>query len=179
MTRPLRLLGISGSLRRGSSNTAMLQAMAALAPDHIEIVLYDIGALPLFNPDDESDPSLEPVLLYRAALTEADGLLISTPEYAHGIPGAMKNALDWVVGSGELVDKPIALINPSPRSTYAQAAIMEVLWTMSGKLIEEAFVTVQTMGRTLPEGGIAADPEIAAALRKSLAAMTAAIRVAA
>jgi NAD(P)H-dependent FMN reductase len=176
MTRPLRLLGISGSLRRNASNTAMLRAMAALAPEDVEVVLHDIGTLPLFNPDNESDPSIEPVLLYRAALNEADGVLISTPEYAHGIPGAMKNALDWVVGSGELVDKPIALINPSPRSTYAQAAIMEVLWTMSGKLVEEAFVTVQMMGRTLPEDGIAADPGIAPALRKSLAAMAAAIR---
>jgi NAD(P)H-dependent FMN reductase len=176
MSRPLRLLGLSGSLRRGSSNTAMLQAMATLAPDNIAITLHDIGTLPLFNPDIEFD-EIDPVLLYRAALTESDGVLISTPEYAHGIPGVMKNALDWVVGSGELVDKPIALINPSPRSTYAQAAIMEVLWTMSGRLIENAFVTVQMMGRALPEGGIAADPEIAAALRTSLAAMAAAVRV--
>jgi NAD(P)H-dependent FMN reductase len=173
---PLRLLAISGSLRRESSNTAMLRAMAAVAPDDIAVTLFDgIGALPHFNPDIEFDP-LDAVTAYRAALTEADGILISCPEYAHGIPGVMKNALDWVVGSGELVDKPIALVRPSPRAAYAQAALMEVLWTMSGKLIEEAFVTVQTMGRILPAEGMAADPEIANALRGSLAALARVIR---
>lgn len=177
MTAPLRFLAISGSLRRASSNTAMLQAMAALAPADIAVTVYDgLGALPHFNPDIESDPSIEAVARYRAALNEADGILISSPEYAHGIPGVMKNALDWVVGSGELMDKPIALISPSPRSTYAQAALMEVLWTMSGKLIEEAFVLVQMMGRPVPEGGIAADPEIAVLLRRSIMTLAKAIR---
>ncbi|HEY1720873.1 MAG TPA: NADPH-dependent FMN reductase [Magnetospirillaceae bacterium] len=176
MSRPLKVLAISGSLRRGSTNTAMLQAMAQLAPPDMAVTLFDgLGALPHFNPDIESD-EIASVGRYRAALAEADGVLISTPEYAHGIPGVMKNALDWVVGSGELVEKPIALINPSPRSSYAQAAIMEVLWTMSGRLIEEAFVAVQMMGRKLPEGGMASDAEIAAKLRESLATLARIIR---
>jgi NAD(P)H-dependent FMN reductase len=176
MPRPLRFLALSGSLRGGSSNTAMLQAVATLAPPEVAVTLFDgLGALPHFNPDIKNDP-ITAVGAYRAVLNDADGVLISCPEYAHGIPGVMKNALDWVVGSGELVDKPIALINPSPRSTYAQAALMEVLWTMSARLVEEAFVTVQLMGRALPEGGIAADTEIAGLLRKSLATLAQAIR---
>lgn len=176
MAHTVRLLGLSGSLRRGSSNTAMLQAMAALAPADVAVTVFDgLGALPHFNPDIENDP-IDSVARYRAALARADGVLISCPEYAHGIPGMFKNALDWAVGSTELNDKPIALINPSPRATYAQAALMEVLWTMQGRLIEDAFVAVHLMGRALPEGGIAADPEIAAKLRASLAIMARTIR---
>jgi len=171
----LRILGISGSLRRASTNIAVLAAMVALAPEGVEIALYTgLDALPHFNPDRENEP-IQAVADLRARLQEADGVLISTPEYAHGLPGVLKNALDWVVGSGELVDKPVALVNPSPRSIFAQAALQEILSTMSARLVTEAFVTVALMGRTLPAGGIAADAEIAAALRAGLAKFVAAI----
>lgn len=172
---PLRILAISGSLRRGSSNTAVLKAMAALAPAGVALALHPgLDALPHFNPDRESEP-VAAVADFRARLQEADGVLISTPEYAHGLPGVLKNALDWVVGSGELVDKPVALANPSPRSIFAQAALQEILATMSARLVTEAFVTVPLMGRALPEGGIAADAEIVAALKEGLAAFVEAI----
>src|SRR5438105_3467377 len=115
----MRILTISGSLRSASSNTTLLRAAAALAPEGVEIILYDgLGDLPHFNPDLE-EANLPSVMDFRARLRAADGVLISSPEYAHGVPGVMKNALDWVVGSGEFVDKPVALLNASPRSTYA------------------------------------------------------------
>lgn len=176
MAPQLRLLAISGSLRQASSNTALLTAMATVAPPDVIITVYDrLDALPHFNPDRESDPSFELVADFRAQLRNADGVLISTPEYAHGLPGVLKNALDWVVGSGELVDKPVALVNASTRSTFAQASLQEILSTMSAKLVDEAFVTVPLMGRTLPDGGIAADQEIVAALRASMTALRRAI----
>ena len=103
----MRILGISGSLRASSSNTALLQAAAVLAPEGITITLYDgLSQLPQFNPDLDDETVRRPCNDWRASLRAADGVVFSTPEYAHGVPGALKNALDWVVGSGELVDKP-------------------------------------------------------------------------
>ena len=102
----MQILAISGSLRAASSNTAVLRAATALAPPDVQIVLYSgIGELPHFNPDLEGR-ELSPVLDFRARIQAADGVLIACPEYAHGVPGAMKNALDWVVGSSEFLGKP-------------------------------------------------------------------------
>jgi NAD(P)H-dependent FMN reductase len=164
----LRVLGISGSLRRVSLNTAVLNAMAALAPKGVEVAVYgSLEALPAFNPDRENDP-IDAVADFRTRLQEADGILFSTPEYAHALPGAFKNAIDWVIGTGELVEKPVALVNPSPRSTYAQDSLREILATVSAHLVPEACVTVPLTGRTLPPEGIPADGEIAAPLRDAL-----------
>src|SRR6476619_6816426 len=117
------ILSISGSLRRGSSNTTVLRAAALLAPEGVTISMFEeIGSLPHFNPDlDGIEGSA--VLDFRRRLQDADGVLISSPEYAHGVPGSLKNALDWIVGSGELVDKPVAIINASPQSSHAYASL--------------------------------------------------------
>jgi NAD(P)H-dependent FMN reductase len=126
----IRILAISGSLRAISLNTALLRAATSLAPEGVAISLYGgLGDLPHFNPDLEGaePPS---VLDFRTQLQRSDGVLISSPEYAHGVPGVLKNALDWLVGSGELVGKPVALLNASPRATHAQASLIETLTTM-------------------------------------------------
>src|SRR5690349_8500891 len=106
-----RLLTVSGSLRAGSSNATLLTAATIVAPADVTIVSFDgLADLPAFNPDVEaSGPEPVAVTRWREALVSADAVLISSPEYAHGIPGALKNALDWVVGSGELVGKPVGL----------------------------------------------------------------------
>src|SRR5678815_4802212 len=121
----MRILAISGSLRRVSSNTTLLRVVGVLAPAGVEVTLYEgLADLPAFNPDLEgAEPSS--VLAFRAQLKEADGVFISSPEYAHGVPGSLKNALDWIVGSGEFVEKPVALINTSPRAFHAQASLTE------------------------------------------------------
>src|SRR5215510_1633664 len=98
--RAIRVLAISGSLRRASSNTALVNAAARLAPSGIEVAIYeDLDQLPPFNPDLDNDTPPTPVCEFRAALRSADAVLVSSPEYAHGVPGVLKNALDWVVGS--------------------------------------------------------------------------------
>src|ERR1700730_7815224 len=109
----IRILAISGSLRQRSLNTALIRSAVHLTPQGMEIDVYEgIGNLPLFNPDLEGvEPSV--VLDFRAQLKQSSGVLISSPEYAHGITGVLKNALDWVVGSGEFVEKPVCLINTS------------------------------------------------------------------
>jgi chromate reductase len=102
----MRILAISGSLRAASSNTAVLQAAAFLAPAGVEIVLYTgLGDLPHFNPDLDTDDPPEVVRALRHEIGQCDGLLICSPEYAHGVAGAMKNALDWLVSSVEFPEK--------------------------------------------------------------------------
>src|SRR5262245_8570399 len=116
----IHLLAICGSLRARSSNGSLLLTAQILAQEEVEVAICGgLGRLPLFNPDLDEDPGPPAVVDLREQLRAADGVVISSPEYAHGVPGAMKNALDWLVGSGELVDKPVALWNASPSSTYA------------------------------------------------------------
>ena len=165
---PLRLLALSGSLRAMSSNKAALRAAAALAPPNVEVSLYDgLAGLPHFNPDDEESPGAA-VRDLQARVAAADGLLISCPEYAHGVPGSFKNALDWLVGGSEIVYKPIALINTAPRSTLAQAALVATLTAMSTRLVPEAFVALPLLGRKLNEAEILADSELAEMLRSAV-----------
>src|SRR5438128_346539 len=103
----LRVLAISGSLRRASSNRALVNAAALLAPAGVEVAVWQqLEHLPAFNPDLDTEQPLPAVTDFRTALQKCDAVLISSPEYAHGVPGVLKNALDWVVGSGEFLDKP-------------------------------------------------------------------------
>lgn len=101
------IVAISGSLRTGSSNTAVLQAIAILAPPEVQVVLYsNLSELPHFNPDLDTETPPPAVSEFRSRLLASNGVLISSPEYAHGVPGTLKNALDWLVRSGELYEKP-------------------------------------------------------------------------
>jgi NAD(P)H-dependent FMN reductase len=171
----IRILAISGSLRRSSSNSSLLRAAVNLAPKGVEITLYDgLADLPHFNPDLEgSEPSA--VLDFRLQLERSDGVLISSPEYAHGVPGSLKNALDWVVGSGELVDKPVAMLNASLMATSAQASLNETIAVMSARVIKEASLTIPLQGKHLDESGIAADPELSRLVLTAIAEFATAI----
>lgn len=170
--RPVRVLAISGSLRRGSSNTALVGAAARLAEQTVEVLIYDgLAALPPFNPDLDGEGTPEAVTRFRARLQACDAVLISSPEYAHGMPGVVKNALDWVVGSGELIDKPIALINASARARHAWASLTETLTIMSARVIAAASITVPLDGRALDATGILGDAKLSAALRSAIDAL--------
>ena len=164
----MKILAISGSLRSGSSNTTLLRAMIMLAPKGVELELYaGLGDLPHFNPDlEEAAPSS--VRDLRTRVEQADGLLICSPEYAHGVPGSLKNALDWLVGSGKFIEKPVALINASPRSTYAQASLTETITVMTGRIVSEASIAIPLAGKKLDEAGIASHPEIGPPLKIAL-----------
>jgi chromate reductase, NAD(P)H dehydrogenase (quinone) len=167
--QPLRILAISGSLRRLSSNTALVEAATALAPDGVEVRIYtQLSELPLFNPDLDGDQTHPAVAEFRSELDACAAVLISSPEYAHGVPGALKNALDWIVGSGELVGKPVAIVNVSPRSTYAQASLAETLRVMSADLVDAASIAVPLGGRHLDASGIVADTELSSDVRSAL-----------
>ncbi len=167
-TSRTKILAISGSLRQNSSNTNLLQSAIELAPPNIEIRLYGgLNDLPHFNPDLETT-IIPAVIDLNAQINWADGLLISTPEYAHGVPGVLKNALDWLVSSEDFMGKPIALWNASPRATHAQAALIEILTTMAGRVIPKASISLPLMGKKLDVAGIIADQELASELKKAI-----------
>ncbi len=176
----MKILGVSGSLRAKSSNTALLRALNQLAPKGVEIVMADpLDRLPHFNPDLEEPAPPPAVQSWRSALESADGVYICSPEYAHGIPGVLKNALDWDVSSGKIYRKPVALINASPNhggGAKAQASLVQTLSAMSARLVDPAFVSVQGVYKKLDEKGDLTDPATAQALRKSLETFAAAIR---
>ncbi|HET8899458.1 MAG TPA: NADPH-dependent FMN reductase [Rhodanobacteraceae bacterium] len=140
MTARLRqVLCLSGSLRGRSSNTAALLAAATRAPATLAFAFYrGMEGLPAFNPDVEMTVLPAPVQALRDAVNTADALLIACPEYAHGVPGAFKNLLDWLVGSEHFPGKPVLQLNVSGRGAqHAQAALSEVLRTMSARLLSE------------------------------------------
>jgi chromate reductase, NAD(P)H dehydrogenase (quinone) len=173
MTHPRTVLGLCGSLRAASVNHAVLRAAAAVAPRGVRVELYpSLAPLPLFNPDLDAT-TLAPVAQLRERIVTADAVLIASPEYARGVSGVIKNALDWLVGDDTWVAKPVAVLNTSPRAQHAHAALCETLRTMSARLIENACISLPILGSGLDARGIAANADHAARLRAALLALTA------
>lgn len=111
----MKVLGICGSLQAGSANLALLRRAAELAPPGVRLAIFDgIRDLPHFNPDLEGQGVPVAVASLRRAFSSSDALLIASPEYGHSLPGALKNAIDWVIGSGELETKLIAVTASAP-----------------------------------------------------------------
>jgi len=171
----MKVFALSGSLRAASINSALLRAAAILAPQDMQIEVFPgVGDLPLFNIDLEA--SVPPsVATLRAAVGGADALLIASPEYAHGVSGVMKNALDWLVSLESFVGKPVALLNAQPRAHFSDAALRETLKTMSAALVESASVSLQLTADTLTEEGMLASPPVAQAILAALTDLRAAV----
>ncbi len=166
----VQLLAVSGSLRAASSNSALLRAAGMLSPEGMSIRHYlAVGQLPHFDPDLADDPP-QIVAELREVIAKSDGILISCPEYARGIPGAFKNALDWLVTSQDFPGKPVALFNASPRASHAQAALRLVLETMSAIIVEPASITVDLLAKGMDEADIAASPQISRQIVSALGA---------
>jgi chromate reductase, NAD(P)H dehydrogenase (quinone) len=167
----MQVLALSGSLRAASINTALLQVAAQLAPAGMTVRLYrGVADLPLFNIDlEQAVPP--PVAALRAAVTQADALLIASPEYAHGISGVMKNTLDWLVSLESFVGKPVALLNAQPRAQFSEPALREILTTMSADLVQPASVALSLTADTLTEAGMLASESVCATITSALAAL--------
>ena len=164
----MEILALSGSLREGSYNTAALEALSQVAPEGIDVVVFEgIGDLPLFNPDLENE-RLSAVETLKDSLRSSAGLVIASPEYAHGISGVMKNALDWLVSGEEFVHMPVMLVNTSPRAHHAQEALREVIITMSGNIIESSCLSLSLLGSGLSTAGIVQNVEFRNALKLHL-----------
>lgn len=116
----LHILGIAGSLRRASYNQALLRAAVELAPSGMVIETFDLSQVPLYNGDVEAEGDPPGVAAFKRAIADADGVLMATPEYNHGVPGVMKNAIDWASrppGEAPLGGKPVGLVGASPGIT--------------------------------------------------------------
>ena len=171
----ITILALSGSLRKGSYNTALIRALTKLAPEGMDIVVFEgMGNMPLFNPD-LSVQNLPAVRDLQERLSKSDGLIIASPEYAHGISGVLKNALDWLVADPKFVALPVALFNASPRASHAQQALREVINTMSGNIIEDACASVALLGSDLDMQGIINHREISVTLKMALTEFGAAV----
>lgn len=149
MTR-FRIIALSGSLRASSTNTALLREIAARAPDSVIVEIFPLGGLPLFNPDLEDDLP-DAAAHFRSVISASDALIVAGPEYAHGMSGVLKNALDWLVGCVGFTGKPVLLLNASPRAHHAIAALRETLSTMAARIIENASLNAAFM-QALKEG---------------------------
>jgi NAD(P)H-dependent FMN reductase/RimJ/RimL family protein N-acetyltransferase len=172
MSTPLRILAIPGSLRASSTNLLLLQTAALLAHTSMRIEIFmALGDIPLFNPDRTDIPSAVDAL--RTSIQDADAIIISAPEYAHGLPGALKNGLDWLVSGIELTGKPVVLFNASARSVYAQAALREVLVTLGASFLDQSCVTVSLAADARTPQQLAADSTIAAPLTTALNSLAA------
>lgn len=176
---PVRILALSGSLRRGSTNTAALEALARLAPDGVRVLVFrDLANLPPFNADDDREDARkpEPVEAFRALVAASDAIVIAAPEYAHGVPGVFKNALDWLVASETFAGKRVALINASPRAFHAQADLREILATMAARFVPEAFASLSLTGRSVTADDLLKDTACARRLKELLDALVASIQ---
>ena len=174
----IEIFALSGSLRAASTNSALVAALAQNAPSGCRVSVYDgLGRLPIFNPDDEGERTPQEASRLIDAVTRADGVIISCPEYAHGVPGGLKNALDWLVSRDAAVAKPAMLAHASPRSLFARTALAEIVRTMSFALYEEAVCEIALLGRKPPEvEAILAEPMNVQAMRDALSAFAEFIR---
>lgn len=164
----MKALTLCGSLRARSSNQALLRAYARVAPEGCEFRPFEeIGALPHFNPDLDGEPAPAPVAAFRALVAAADVLVISTPEYVHALPGAFKNALDWLVSDPTFVGKRVVILHVARGSTWALDSLREVLRTMSARLLDEAFVSLALGTNQVDEETILQRADWRAALRRS------------
>lgn len=155
-----RILTIPGSLRAHSTNTELLRAAALVAPDGVTVTMYDgLGTLPHFNPDVEEGVLPAVVVELRSAIATADAVIICSPEYAHGVPGSLKNALDWLVGGPEMVGKRVALWHATTWSTHAPAQLAEILRTMSAEVLVEAGLTINLRGKVWHAADVAREAE--------------------
>ena len=151
----MKILALCGSLRRASMNAALLRAVARLAPAGSVVQLFIPSELPLFNPDLDTDMAWPPaVRRLRTAIDDCRAVLIASPEYAHGVTGVLKNALDWLVSFEGFVGKPVAIFNASPRSVHAAASLREILVTMSATLLIDACLDLPLRGTGPTEQGI-------------------------
>jgi NAD(P)H-dependent FMN reductase len=167
----MRVLALSGSLRAASINSALLRAAARLAPPGMAVTVFaGLGDLPLFNPDLEARLP-PPVGAWQAAVAAADALLIASPEYAHGVSGTIKNALDWLVSLEAFVHKPVAVLNASPRAHHADDSLRETLRTMSARIVEPASLSIPVLGARLDADDMTRDRNVATAIRRALSAL--------
>lgn len=167
----MKVLSVCGSLRAASLNAALLRTVARVSPAHIDVkACTGIGDLPFFNPDLAPDFPAS-VIRLRAQVARADALVIASPEYAHGMTGVIKNALDWLVGFEPFRSKPVAIFNASPWSHLADASLKETLRAMSADLVKAACIDLPLIGEHITELDMVRLPTIVQPVQAALRAL--------
>jgi NAD(P)H-dependent FMN reductase len=154
------ILAISGSLREGSSNHTILQFLGKMMPAETHYTIYDgLRDIPAFDPGIDNGNPPAPVADLREKLSQAHGIIICTPEYAFGVPGALKNALDWTVSSGSFSGKPTALITASTGGENAHEAMIKILGAIDAKLSPETTLLIQFVRSKMDADSNVTDPD--------------------
>lgn len=170
-----KVLAISGSLRANSSNNAVIQQCAAMLQGRASVTIYDgIGKLPHFDDSKLIYPEVE---RWRQLIVEHDGVLICQPEYAFGVAGSLKNALDWTVSTGELVYKPLALITAATGGDKAHAALLHTFTALSAKVTEDTSLLIPFIRAKMNTVGQIADAATVKGIAKVLDALLALVAV--
>jgi chromate reductase, NAD(P)H dehydrogenase (quinone) len=182
MSEATAILLVSGSLRAGSTNSALMRTAADLSVAGIATSLYEgMGELPHFNPDDDDPDRLDPAVRgLRAQLATSDAVLFSTPEYAGALPGSFKNLLDWTVGGGETYAMPVAAINTAgpaapARGANAEESLRKVLGYTGSELVVTACRRIPVPREAIGEDGLIADEAIRESLADALRALADAV----
>ncbi|XHR97898.1 NADPH-dependent FMN reductase [Mucilaginibacter sp. UC70_90] len=160
------IFAISGSLRTGSSNHNILKFLGRLIPADINYSIYDrLADIPPFDPGLDHEYPPESASELRSLMKDTSGIIICTPEYAFGVPGQLKNMLDWMVSSGSLVDKPVALITASSVGSHAHEALLLTLRALSAKVTEGATLLIPFIRSKIDVNGNITDEQTEGALR--------------
>ncbi|MGZ3833563.1 MAG: NADPH-dependent FMN reductase [Mucilaginibacter sp.] len=158
---PLKtIFAISGSLRLGSSNHTILNSLGKMLPPNVNFTIYNgLSDIPAFDPGLDNETPPVAVSAFREKLAGADGIIICTPEYAYGVPGALKNALDWTVSSASFSGKPAALITASTGGENAHEALIKILGAIDANLIKEATLLISFIRSKMDSEGNITDEE--------------------
>ena len=168
ITKP-NILAIPGSLRTGSSNHAILKYLATKVPTNVEYTIYDeLALIPPFDPGLDNDTPPAIIQKLRQLLAEANGIIICTPEYAFGVPGQLKNMLDWLVSSDSLVNKPVCLITASSVGENAHASLLLTLGALSANVIEDSCLLISFIRAKMDADGNLVDEKTKESLECSL-----------
>lgn len=179
MTHKINILAISGSTRKNSSNLNLIKAIAALTPDIFNIEIFEgIDALPHFNPDQdkegvEEDPQ---VANFRRKVSTSEAVLICTPEYAVGVPGTLKNAIDWAVSSMNFSQKPVALITASTSGTRSHQSLLGTLLIIESKISQDTQLLISSIQTKVNSNLQITDADTSVLIHNLISSLTAIVK---
>lgn len=177
MTEKIKILAISGSTRKRSSNLNLIKAISDLTADIYDIHVFEgLTDLPQFNPDIDNDEPPPPVAELRKQIRAADGILICTPEYAVGVPGALKNAIDRTVSSMEFSKRPVALITASLSGLLAHQSLLGTLLIIESRITEDTQLVISGIKVKVNDEGTITDPATLEQVNKLIRSLTAMVQ---